>query len=79
MTLQTSEISNSCVTERCLLQITEKRVSCSQEPAVSEEEIDTIGFKRKKREIITFKVVARDLTQKEWQKVTLAERKSQPK
>lgn len=77
MTLQTSEISNSCVTGRCLLQITEKLfVSCSQEPAVPEEEIDMIGFRRKKREIITFKVVARDFTQKEWQKVTLAERKS---
>lgn len=55
--------------------MTEKRVSCSQGPAVSEEEIDMIGFKRKKkRETITFKDVARDLTQKEWQKMALAER-----
>lgn len=38
-----------------------------------------IGFKRKKNQTITFKDVARDLTQREWQKMTLVERKSQPK
>ena len=56
--------------------MTEKRVSCSQGSAVSEEEIDMIGFKREKKtkETITFEDVARDLTQKEWQKMALAER-----
>uniref|UniRef100_A0A8C5XPA5 Zinc finger protein 568 n=1 Tax=Microcebus murinus TaxID=30608 RepID=A0A8C5XPA5_MICMU len=70
MTSQLSEISNSCVTMEHLTQMLERRAWCSQNYALSEEEEDTT----RSLVTVTFKDVAVDFTQEEWQQMKPAQR-----
>uniref|UniRef100_A0A2R8MKV6 KRAB domain-containing protein n=1 Tax=Callithrix jacchus TaxID=9483 RepID=A0A2R8MKV6_CALJA len=70
MTSQPSVISNSCVTMERLTDMMERKAWCSQEFALSEEEEDTT----RSLETVTFKDVAVDLTQEEWEQMKPAQR-----
>uniref|UniRef100_A0A2K5DNB2 Zinc finger protein 568 n=1 Tax=Aotus nancymaae TaxID=37293 RepID=A0A2K5DNB2_AOTNA len=70
MTSQPSVISNSCVTMERLTDMMERKAWCSQESALSEEEEDTT----RSLETVTFKDVAVDLTQEEWEQMKPAQR-----
>ncbi|PNJ03947.1 LOW QUALITY PROTEIN: ZNF568 isoform 1 [Pongo abelii] len=70
MTSQSSVISNSCVTMERLSHMMERKAWYSQESALSEEEEDTT----RPLETVTFKDVAVDLTQEEWEQMKPAQR-----
>uniref|UniRef100_A0A2K6D0H6 Zinc finger protein 568 n=1 Tax=Macaca nemestrina TaxID=9545 RepID=A0A2K6D0H6_MACNE len=70
MTSQPSVISNSCVTMEHLSHMVERKAWYSQESALSEEEEDTT----RPLETVTFKDVAVDLTQEEWEQMKPAQR-----
>ncbi|XP_038385021.1 zinc finger protein 568 isoform X7 [Canis lupus familiaris] len=69
MTSQPSEISSSSVTVEHLTQMMERRAWHSQDPGLLEEEDMTRSL-----ETVTFKDVAVDLTQEEWQHMKPAQR-----
>uniref|UniRef100_A0A8C6WCC5 KRAB domain-containing protein n=1 Tax=Nannospalax galili TaxID=1026970 RepID=A0A8C6WCC5_NANGA len=55
----------------CLTKMMERRAWCSRDPTLSKEEEDMAGSFRK----VTFKDVAVDLTQEEWQQMKPAQRR----
>uniref|UniRef100_A0A8D0ZTJ6 Zinc finger protein 568 n=2 Tax=Sus scrofa TaxID=9823 RepID=A0A8D0ZTJ6_PIG len=70
MTSQPLEISSGCVTVERLTQMMERRAWCSPDSALFKEEEDmTSSLER-----VTFKDVAVDLTQEEWQQMKPAQR-----
>lgn len=70
MTSQPSEISKSCVTMERLTQMMERRAWHPQDSALLEEEENMT----RSLETVTFKDVAVDLTQEEWQQMKPAQR-----
>uniref|UniRef100_A0A2K5YUL2 Zinc finger protein 568 n=1 Tax=Mandrillus leucophaeus TaxID=9568 RepID=A0A2K5YUL2_MANLE len=70
MTSEPSVISSSCVTMEHLSHMVERKAWYSQESALSEEEEDTT----RPLETVTFKDVAVDLTQEEWEQMKPAQR-----
>uniref|UniRef100_A0A2K6RZU1 Zinc finger protein 568 n=1 Tax=Saimiri boliviensis boliviensis TaxID=39432 RepID=A0A2K6RZU1_SAIBB len=69
-----SVVSNSCVTMEHLTDMMERKAWCSQESALSQEEEDTTKVTTRSLETVTFKDVAVDLTQEEWEQMKPAQR-----